>query len=596
MLRIILRYFHILHLDFRLLAKTQKLPITKENVSSRFQRRSRHDLRIKLLAISYAVDISSGFTLFFLTKIGARTLFIERMLISLAVFLYSIPVPFAYLFSELRVRNIVLEKGWFQGIKSIFATTETIKNENVGFRLSQKKVAILETLQAKNRNFVACSIHDRSVQIDWNDCVTSLPGKGKDMVSTNSNELTKTNEGQPLRTLVSRRKDVESNHCLNNDVNYGGNDRDIRIEIPHRDTRYSNQRRDVSSSSELPEIDEDPPLGPIVHQPEHVDSHLHLENESTGINWSDNKKLRHVEIPSGAIRLAHHTFSPNESAKIGEDWPFGPMVNQLHYIGEPDVDVNTTTKELDDISFSLDMSERSMYYEEELQTPINDWQAELEDTVSFHSTVQSLSLTDHSMHSRMREGLHKGSGLNHPNSSTSNDKTVRFQMFNDTKKIEVAFPGQADDIIKILRDETFEIFQRTYITQKILKLLNGDYDEALYYKHYKFICWLEGHSMMRIKDDSLPNFIVPLINVWYLKKKGSIEEMEPEPTEGMFENAGNLCNSVGLQSIRETKCTERKRIIRLMLKSKSKTKKYQTYLEDLYNFEQNHKDEDIYGW
>ena len=495
-------------MDCRLLERTQKLATTKENVSSRFQRRSRHDLRIKLLAISYAVDISSGFTLFFLTKIGARTLFIERMLISLAVFLYSIPVPFAYLFSELRVRNIVLEKGWVQGIKSIFATTETIKNKNVEFRLSQKKVAILETLQAKNRSFVACSIHDRSVQIDWNDCVTSLPGKGKDVVSTNSNELAKTNEDQPLSTLVSRRKDLESNLCLNNDVNYGGNDRDIRVEIPHWDTRFSNQRRDVSSSSELVEIDEDPPLGPIVHQPEHIVSHLHLENESTEINCSDNKKLCRVEIPSGAIRLPHPKFSPNESAKIGEDWPFGLMANQLHYIDEPDVDVNMTTKELDDISFSLDMSERSLYYEEELQTPINDWQAELDDIVSIHSTVQSLSLTDHSMPFRMREGLHKGSGLNHPNSSTSSDKTVSFQMCNDTKKIELAFPGHAEEIIKIVRGETFEIFQRTYITQKILKLLNGHYDEAFYYKHYEFICLLEGHSMMRIKDDSLPNFII----------------------------------------------------------------------------------------
>ena len=84
--RIILRHSYTLHLDCRLLAMTQKLPITKENVNSRLQRRSRHDLRIKLLAISYAVDISSGFTLFFLTKIGARTLLIERMLISLAVF------------------------------------------------------------------------------------------------------------------------------------------------------------------------------------------------------------------------------------------------------------------------------------------------------------------------------------------------------------------------------------------------------------------------------------------------------------------------------------------------------------------------------
>ena len=101
---------------------------------------------------------------------------------------------------------------------------------------------------------------------------------------------------------------------------------------------------------------------------------------------------------------------------------------------------------------------------------------------------------------------------------------------------------------------------------------------------------------MRIKDDPLPNSIIPLINVWYLKKKRNIEEMEPEPTEGMYENADNLYHSVGLQSICEKKRTERKRIIRLMLISKSNTKKYQTYLEDLYNFEQNHKDEDIYGW
>ena len=232
----------------------------------------------------------------------------------------------------------------------------------------------------------------------------------------------------------------------------------------------------------------------------------------------------------------------------------------------------------------------------ELQTPINDWQAELEDTVSVHSTVRSLSLTDHSIHLRMREGLLKGSGLNHPNSSTSSDKTVSFKMFNDTKKIEAAFPGHAEEIIKIVRDEHFEIFQRTYITQKVLKLLNVDYDEAFYYKHYKFICLLEGHSMMRIKDDSLPNFIIPLINVWYLKKKRNIEEIEPEPTEGLYGITDNLYNSVGLQSICEKKRTERKRIITLMIMSKHNTKEYQTYLEDLYDFEQNHKDEDIYGW
>ena len=55
-------------------------------------------------------------------------------MVGFLIFTYSIPVPLAHLFSEVRVRNIIIEKGWYLGLKSIFQTTEEIRKENVEFQ------------------------------------------------------------------------------------------------------------------------------------------------------------------------------------------------------------------------------------------------------------------------------------------------------------------------------------------------------------------------------------------------------------------------------------------------------------------------------
>ena len=98
---------------------------------------------------------------------------------------------------------------------------------------------------------------------------------------------------------------------------------------------------------------------------------------------------------------------------------------------------------------------------------------------------------------------------------------------------------------------------------------------------------------MRVNDESLPNFIIPLINAWYITKKGYFKVREQDTIMAVNKTADNIA---GLRYTSDTKRNERKRIINLMLRDKSSSHKYQTYLEELYDYEQNNEETNIYGW
>ena len=64
----------------------------------------------------------------------------ERILAAIGFFTYSIPVPLAHLSSEVRVRDTIIENGWYLGLKSIFQTTKAIISDRILEELNFKLV------------------------------------------------------------------------------------------------------------------------------------------------------------------------------------------------------------------------------------------------------------------------------------------------------------------------------------------------------------------------------------------------------------------------------------------------------------------------
>ena len=406
-------------------------------------------------------------------------------MVAFVVFAYAIPVPLSHLFSEVRVRNIIIEKGWYPGLKSIFQTSEAIRKENIEYLKSRIGTSVRRRLKVK---------------------ITAE--------STNPGEsLTVSNEGREIR-------------CSENEL-------DLQVKMLNVDRRLSSQSSDMFSLKELTETHESYPLAPIVHRTEDLDveSGLDVSKEDDGFSY------------------------------------------------------------VSDILSGLSAMEKSIYYKEELMTPLTEWQEDLPGSSSFHSNGKFLSVPDDSIHLDETYRLRMELDL----SSKNDDKDIKsiLGICNDTVKIKTAFPGSSAEIIKILTDENFINFYRTYILEKLLKLLNDDVIETLYYKYFEFICVLEGHSAMRVNDESLPNFIIPLINAWYITKKGYLKVREQDSIIAVNENTDNIA---GLINTSDTKRNERKRIINLMLLDKNRSHRYQSYLEELYDYEQNNEETNIVGW
>ena len=406
-------------------------------------------------------------------------------MVAFVVFAYAIPVPLSHLFSEVRVRNIIIEKGWYPGLKSIFQTSEAIRKENIEYLKSRIGTSVRRRLKVK---------------------ITAE--------KTNPGEsLTVSNEGREIR-------------CSENEL-------DLQVKMLNVDRRLSSQSSDMFSLKELTETHESYPLAPIVHRPEDLDveSGLDVSKEDDGFSY------------------------------------------------------------VSDILSGLSATEKSIYYKEELMTPLTEWQEDLPGSSSFPSRGKSLSVPDESID--LDETYRLEMELNLSSKNEDNDMKSILGICNDTVKIKTAFPGSSAEIIKILTDENFINFYRTYILEKLLKLLNDDVIETLYYKYFEFICILEGHSAMTVNDESLPNFIIPLINAWYITKKGYFKVREQDTIMAVNKTADNIA---GLRYTSDTKRNERKRIINLMLRDKSSSHKYQTYLEELYDYEQNNEETNIYGW
>ena len=89
-------------------------------------RKKRHRIRKILLVLDYIVECIGCLFIFFVFFIGEKR-FLQHVLLSVGTFIYGVPIPFAYLLNESRVRNTIIDEGWVEGFKSIFYSNEKIK-------------------------------------------------------------------------------------------------------------------------------------------------------------------------------------------------------------------------------------------------------------------------------------------------------------------------------------------------------------------------------------------------------------------------------------------------------------------------------------
>ena len=99
------------------------------------KRQRRHKMRKTLLVLDYAIELGGGFFMFFVIFVG-DSIFYQRVLFCAGTFLYGIPIPVAYLLNESRVRDIIVNDGWLEGLKSIFLSDKHIRDND---RLKIKK-------------------------------------------------------------------------------------------------------------------------------------------------------------------------------------------------------------------------------------------------------------------------------------------------------------------------------------------------------------------------------------------------------------------------------------------------------------------------
>ena len=90
-------------------------------------RNRRHQLRKALLVLDYGVELIGSLFMVFVVFIGNSLLY-QRILFCIGTFLYGIPIPVAFLINEARVRDIIVNEGWIEGIKAIFYSTTKIRN------------------------------------------------------------------------------------------------------------------------------------------------------------------------------------------------------------------------------------------------------------------------------------------------------------------------------------------------------------------------------------------------------------------------------------------------------------------------------------
>ena len=163
-------------------------------------------------------------------------------------------------------------------------------------------------------------------------------------------------------------------------------------------------------------------------------------------------------------------------------------------------------------------------------------------------------------------------------------------MFVDISLIKSTFPQTFENIFKILREEGFQAFSRTYILNHILHCLNEESasNESNYLKHFQYLCSLDKYPERQNNSEKNLNLIISLINAWHLSKKNSTNH------NSKFLKFNEADVSVKPSSSKQV--LERKRLIELLLFNVSVETQYAKLLEELYQLEDTRDEEEFVSY
>ena len=177
--------------------------------------------------------------------------------------------------------------------------------------------------------------------------------------------------------------------------------------------------------------------------------------------------------------------------------------------------------------------------------------------------------------------------------SSLNCKNNKLLMCSDTSFIQ-SFFEQSDKVIDLLCDDNFKIFSRKYILNTILKLLKTNAKETDYKKYFGHLCCLESYPEEQKDSESKLNFIISLMNAWFLMKNKSYLLEIHEPLAKDCENQRIRKNAANYQ---HEKRNAREQIIKNLIKNVSCDTQYIQHLKLLYDLEdEEDEEESVYGW
>ena len=255
---------------FRLHESSEKILNSSHDREAKARRKKRHQLRIFLLVLDYVAESIGSILIFILLFVAKKSLFQQHALTTACSFVFGIPIPLSYLLSEARVRTIIMENGWLQGVKSIFQSSEEIR-------------------QLKIDKIVRCAKNDKNL-------INPFPNVANKNESNTDEKPSEFIEFNPIL------KDAHVVQIQNNDQN-GESENRLVSSVASYDVANKNESNAQEKSSDFREFN---PISKDAHVVQIHDNVKNGENENR------------IVSNNASYDRAIHTSS-NESVEVSHD-------------------------------------------------------------------------------------------------------------------------------------------------------------------------------------------------------------------------------------------------------------------------------------
>ena len=109
--------------------------------------------RIRISKILHVIDyIAENVTVLFILKVfGKQTILTQYIMNSIIWTVFAVPIPLSHLLNEGRVKDIIVQSGWVEGLKSVFTLASSSTSNSGGHRQTEHNPSAV-TATEHNRN------------------------------------------------------------------------------------------------------------------------------------------------------------------------------------------------------------------------------------------------------------------------------------------------------------------------------------------------------------------------------------------------------------------------------------------------------------